>query len=146
MYCKRCGIEISSDAKFCPRCGMRLQEDTLSENQNGVQSKTVNTVAFTIAIIAAIIYLIAVLVLAPQVTHYAFSTPSNSPAGVAICALVSAVLSFASLCCFAFLKKNKAEIKSAWCGRIHYCYYYFCSRRYYKHNFFCRMLMIISKK
>lgn len=110
MYCKRCGIEISSDTKFCPRCGMRLQEDTLSENQNGVQSKTVNTVAFTIAIIAAIIYLIAVLVLAPQVTHYAFSTPSNSPAGVAICALVSAVLSFASLCCFAFLKKIKQKL------------------------------------
>jgi len=110
MYCKNCGVKISGNERFCSKCGISVQVDTLSENQSGSQSKTLNTVAFTLSIIASIIYLIAVLVLAPQITHYSFASSSNSPAGVAICALVSAILSFASLCCFAFLKKTKQKL------------------------------------
>ena len=34
MYCKKCGNEISDDARFCPKCGASLSKDFASSEQS----------------------------------------------------------------------------------------------------------------
>ena len=56
MFCKNCGKEVDSDAKFCPKCGKVIDEEiNKSENQTDNNQKNVSAGTYnTISIIGFI--------------------------------------------------------------------------------------------
>lgn len=69
MFCKKCGTQISENAKFCSVCGNSVEED---QHHNAVQTKVkgINVCMMIVAVIAFLLMMLALLGVIPSIKDF----------------------------------------------------------------------------
>ena len=68
MFCKKCGREISDNAKFCPYCGQstnkevyNVEEQTIELRNKTKETSELNTITITFLIVTVITLVLSIL-------------------------------------------------------------------------------------